>query len=74
MFARKKATPRFHQDPPAQQGKLRRSKSFERPTRSSIRRAETVAERQEKLFDHKRLVATASATGPPAWVQDAHKW
>ena len=66
MFDRKKETPRF---PPTTQGNLRRSKSFERPTRSSVRRAETAAEKQEKLFDHKRLVATASATGPPEWAE-----
>eukprot|EP00964_Phaeocystis_antarctica_P098226 scaffold64273_cov72-Phaeocystis_antarctica.AAC.1 len=67
MFDRKKETPRLA--PPAEvSGKLRRSKSFERPTRSSARRAETAAEKQEKLFDHRRLVATASATGPPEWA------
>ena len=48
---------------------LRRSQSFERPTRSSARRAVTVADNQEKLFDRKRLVAAASATGPPAWAE-----
>ena len=67
MFDRKKETPRF--PPQQQQGKLRRSKSFERPTRSSTRRAEAAAEIQEKLFDRKRLVASARAKGPPEWCE-----
>ena len=67
MFDRKKETPRF--PPQQQQGKLRRSKSFERPTRSSTRRAEAAAEIQEKLFDRKRLVASVRAKGPPEWCE-----
>jgi len=60
---RRPAPPR----PPTSEGRLRRSRSFDRPTASSARRA-------EKLFDHKRAVAAVAFGESAAGKRRGRGW